>query len=394
MSREVHEAEYNTEEAGRHATNLELFLDLVFVFAVGQIVSVLDGELNLATFARGLLLAWLTWWLWTQFAWLGTSIDLSERSRSQLLVLIAIPLTLLMAIAIPDAYGSTGLQFAGVYLVVNLLCLAIQGRGLWSDPKARAAWLQYGPIAAIAPLLLVIGAYFEGNARTGLWVVAAVINVFSALAAGRQNSEGSRQWRVDPTHFAERHALFVIIVLGEVVVAIGVAASGSELGFSTLIGAGVIAAAAVACAFWWTYFAFIPDAVETALRQAALPKRGRVARDLFTFWHFPLIFGILLFALVAEHVVVDPAHHLDWVNLGVLVLGVALFASALDVIKWLAVRRIGPERLIAIGVVGVICALVGPHVPGALTLAMVSVVLVAMQVITVRRFENARSTFD
>lgn len=106
MSREVHEAEYNTEEAGRHATNLELFLDLVFVFAVGQIVSVLDGELNLATFARGLLLAWLTWWLWTQFAWLGTSIDLSERSRSQLLVLIAIPLTLLMAIAIPDAYGS------------------------------------------------------------------------------------------------------------------------------------------------------------------------------------------------------------------------------------------------------------------------------------------------
>lgn len=275
MSREAQDAGHETEVAGRHATNLELFLDLVFVFAVGQIVSVLAGEMSLASFGRGLLLAWLTWWLWSQFAWLGTSIDLSRKSVSQLLILLAVPVTLLMAIAIPDAYGSTGLQFAGAYLVVNLLCLAVQGRGLWADPKARAAWLQYGPLAAVAPILLVIGALFEGNVRVGLWTVVAIISIVSALAGARRNADGSSEWRIDPTHFAERHALFVIIVLGEVVVAIGVAASGSELGFSAAIGVGVVAAAAVACAFWWAYFAFIPEAVETALRRAPLPERGR-----------------------------------------------------------------------------------------------------------------------
>lgn len=394
MSREAQDAGHETEAAGRHATNLELFLDLVFVFAVGQIVSVLAGEMSLASFGRGLLLAWLTWWLWSQFAWLGTSIDLSRKSVSQLLILLAVPVTLLMAIAIPDAYGSTGLQFAGAYLVVNLLCLAVQGRGLWADPKARAAWLQYGPLAAVAPILLVIGALFEGNVRVGLWTVVAIISIVSALAGARRNADGSSEWRIDPTHFAERHALFVIIVLGEVVVAIGVAASGSELGFSAAIGVGVVAAAAVACAFWWAYFAFIPEAVETALRRAPLPERGRVARDVFTFWHFPLVFGILLYALVAKHVVVDPGHHLGGVDLGVLALGVALFAGALDVIKWQAVHRIGPERLITIGVVALLCALLGPHIPGAVMLAVVSIVLVAMQGVTLRRFENASSTFD
>ena len=88
-------------QSGRHATNLELFLDLVFVFAVTQIAAFLAADLSLAGFARGLLLAWLVWWLWSQFTWLGTAIDLGGRSAAQLMVLVAVPPTLLMAVALP-----------------------------------------------------------------------------------------------------------------------------------------------------------------------------------------------------------------------------------------------------------------------------------------------------
>jgi len=127
------------DDGGRHATNLELFLDLVFVFAVTQVAGVLASDLTWAGFGRGLLLAWLVWWLWSQFTWLGTAVDLSGRSAAQFLVLATVPLALLMAVALPDAYGSTGVEFAGAYLAVNLWALGIQGRKLWGEPATRAA---------------------------------------------------------------------------------------------------------------------------------------------------------------------------------------------------------------------------------------------------------------
>ncbi|MEI6622816.1 MAG: low temperature requirement protein A [Actinomycetes bacterium] len=377
-------------ETERHATNLELFLDLVFVFAVGQIVGLLARDLTPAGFGRGLLLAWLVWWLWSQFAWMGTAVDLGKGSVSQVLVLLAIPVTLLMAISIPEAYGASGLQFAGAYAVVNLLCLAIQGHAAWSDPAARTAWLEYIPLAAIAPVLLLVGSFFSGDVRTSIWVLVALVNIASALAGGRTGGEDGNSWRIDPTHFAERHALFVIIVLGEVMVAIGVAASTAAQGFDVIIGLGVLAAAAVACAFWWSYFAFIPQAVEHALRVTAEGDRGRVARNLFTYWHFPVVFGILLYALVAKHVVIDPAHHLGAPDLIVLALGVALFAGGLEVVKWFAAHQVGPERPIAIVVVAILCAAAGPALPGAVLLVLVAAVLIVMQSVSLRRFAAAK----
>ena len=101
------------EQSERHASNLELFLDLVFVFAVTQIAGIFESDTGPGGFARALLLAWLVWWLWSQFTWLGTAINLQDRSLTQFLVLAAVPMALLMAVAIPDAYGDTGFEFAG-----------------------------------------------------------------------------------------------------------------------------------------------------------------------------------------------------------------------------------------------------------------------------------------
>ena len=179
-------------ESERHASNLELFLDLVFVFAVTQIAGLLATDTGPAGFGRGVLLAWLVWWLWSQFTWLGTAINLQDRSLTQFLVLAAVPMALLMAVAIPDAYGDTGFEFAGAYLAVNLWALGIQGRGLWNEQTTRTAWLQYAPLATLAPVLVLVGAAFDRGPRTLIWSVVAAFDIASAILAGRRGGTRSR----------------------------------------------------------------------------------------------------------------------------------------------------------------------------------------------------------
>jgi len=382
---EADEREIEFEESpGRHATNLELFLDLVFVFAVTQIAGVLASVDDLAGFGRGLLLAWLVWWLWSQFTWLGTAIDLTDRSLNQFLILVAVPLAVLMAVAIPDAYGDTGLEFAGAYLAVNLWAIAIQGRGLWSVPATRRAWLQYAPLAALAPCLLLFGALFDEGPRTAIWCVVAVFTIGSAIVGGRRSASGENMWTIDPVHFSERHSLFVIISLGEVLVAVGVAASTVPL--DATIGLGIVGAVSVACVFWWTYFSYVPGVIEARLAQSHALDRGRVARNSFTFGHFPLVFGIVLYAVAAKHAVVHPGQPLSSSDLWALGASIAFFLGGFIGLQWQAVRRVAPERVVSIFVVAALCAAAGPHVGGAMLLATVGAVAAISHTITLRRF--------
>jgi low temperature requirement protein LtrA len=367
---------------GRHATNLELFLDLVFVFAVTQIAGFLAADLSFGGFAQGLLLAWLVWWLWSQFTWLGTAIDLGGRSAAQLMVLVAVPPTLLMAVALPEAFGSTAVEFGAAYLVVNLWALAIQGRGLWGEPTTRMSWLRYVPLAALAPLVLFAGSFLDEGPRTAVWCAVAVFNVASAVIGGQKG-----EWRIDPVHFAERHALFVIISLGEVLVAVGTATAGIPL--TTEVGGALLAAVAVACVFWWGYFAFVPEVMERTLRGAQGLARGRAARDLFTFGHFPVIFGVVLFAVAAKHVVAHPADPLGEGDLAALATSVAFFLGGLLGLQWQVVRTLAPERLVVIAGVAVMCATLGPEVSGTLMVGGVALALVIMQLVTLRRFDRS-----
>jgi len=377
----------DAEEHGRHATNLELFLDLVFVFAVTQVAHVLGSGFSAQGFGQGLLLAWLVWWVWSQFTWLGTAVNLADRRSAQFQVLATIPLTLLMAVAIPEAFGATGVQFAGAYLAVSLWALAIQGWSLWRDPETRTAWLRYLPLAALAPFVLFGGAFLDGTARVLVWALVAVFNAASAVVATRGGDTGrTGDWTIDPVHFAERHALFVIISLGEVVVAIGAAATTDALG--PLIGVGMIVAAALACVLWWTYFAYVPDVAERVLRAARGADRADVARNMFTFGHFPIVFGLVLYSVAAGHVVTHPADHLDAGDLVSLTGSVAFFVGGLLGLQWQAARHLAPERIVAIIGVGLLCWAVGSWIPGLLLLGAVAVILALMQAISVRRFER------
>jgi low temperature requirement protein LtrA len=368
-------------EAERHATNLELFLDLVFVFAVTQIASMIRLHPSAGGTARAFVIALLVWWQWSQFTWAGSAIDLQRQARTRVLVLSLIPVTLLMTVAIPEAYHRNGVWFGAAYFGVQVLVLAMHGAFAMGDPLTRSAFVRYSSTAVIAPALVLAGSFFHGNVRVGLWVLAAVINMIAGLRAARG------EWVINPVHFAERHALFVIIALGEVLVAAG--ASATEVGLDGRTMLAIAVSVAVACMLWWAYFAFIPEVGEHRLRAASPQERGVLARDVYTFGHFPLVFGLVLYAVVVEHLIPRPNGHLLTDDRWLLALSVAFFVGGLLIIQFRVVRRLAPERLIAVPVAAGLCAL-GGVLPALVVVAAVAVAYSVMTALTWHRFRATR----
>lgn len=365
------------EKAERHATNLELFLDLVFVFAITQIASLISDHPTGTGTAKGFLIALLVWWQWSQFTWAGSAIDLQRTARTRVLVLGCIPVTLIMAISIPDAFHGSGLWFAGAYLGVQLLVLGMQGSVSLVDPVLRPAFIRYAGLATIAPVVVLLGAFTHDNVRVGTWVGAALLNVVGGLRAS------SGEWAINSVHFAERHSLFIIISLGEVLVAAG--ATATEIKLDRVTAFAIVVSVGVACMLWWTYFAFIPEVGEHTLRTAQGPARAVLARDLFTFGHVPLVFGIVLYAVVVKHLVPQPEGHLSVDDRLLLALSVVFFVGGLLSFQFRVVRRLAPERFAAIAATIAVCAF-GSRLPGLVVVALIALVLGVMQTITWRKF--------
>ncbi len=377
-----------SDDTERHATNLELFLDLVFVFAVTQIASLLSHDLTLRGTARALLIAGLVWWQWSQFTWAGSAADLQQRSVTRVLVLCTIPATLTMAVSIPNAFhdashGSgprdSGAWFGVAYMAVQLLVLGMQGNEAMHEPATRKAFINFASFASIAPVLVLGGGFAHGGLRTGLWIAAGLINVGGAMRGA------SGEWVINPVHFAERHTLFVIISLGEALVAIG--ATTSDLGLSFRILVGLVSATAVACVTWWVYFAFIPSVAEYTLENTRSTKRGKAARDLFTFGHFPIVTGILAYAVVAKHMVAEPAHTLPIAYRWLLISAFAMLIGGCLHIQWRVVHRLAVERFVAVAGITV-WVLAGRSLSGWAVVGGIAVILAVMQAITWRRFRK------
>lgn len=365
------------EEAERHATNLELFLDLVFVFAITQIASLISLHPTGTGTAKGFLMALLVWWQWSQFTWAGSAIDLQRTARTRVLVLGCIPVTLIMTISIPDAFHGSGLWFAGSYFGVQLLVLGMQGSLSLVDPVLRPAFIRYASLATIAPVVVLIGAFAHDNLRVAMWVGAALLNVLGGLRAA------SGEWAINSVHFAERHSLFIIISLGEVLVAAG--ASAAEITLDRVTAFAIIVSVGVACMLWWSYFAFIPDVGEHTLRTTQGSVRAVLARDLYTFGHVPLVFGIVLYAVVVKHLVPHPEGHLSVDDRWLLALSIVFFVGGLLSFQFRVVHRLAPERFAAIVAAIAVCAL-GGRLPGLVVVTLIALVLAVMQALTWRKF--------
>ena len=371
----------------RHATNLELFLDLVFVFAVTQIALLIEDHLTVAGVLRGVLLAFLVWWQWSQFTWAGAARDLQAHTVSRLMVLCMVPVTLLMAVSIPGAYGRSGPWFGWAYFGVQVLVISMMGALTVHGSAQRRAYVRYASLALLSPTVVLLGGYLHGDARIVAWCVAAALDIVAALLGG------GGEWALNATHFAERHALFIIIALGEVVVAAGATAftesQADGLRAPLVLALGVVVG--VTCVLWWTYFAYIPQVGEHLLAGMDPVDRGRFARDFYTYGHFPLVLGVVLYSVVAGQVVAHPHAPLPEADRWILAVAVLLYLGGLDALRFRVWRVWSPERVAAIAVSLLFCA-VGGSASGVLLVGAVGIVLGLAQIVRLRRYRKDTAT--
>jgi len=322
----------------RNATTLELFFDLVYVFAITEVVSFVHHEPTIAGLAKGAFLLFLLWWTWSIYTWTTNWCGTGSVSI-RLYLLAAMGTTLVMGIAVPEAFGDGSRLFAVSYFVVRALVTGLYWFESKDYPIQRAAFWTFYPLSMTGALVVLIGGFFEGRALLALFAIGGAIDLFGAINAGRG------AWAVDAAHFAERNGLFIIIALGESVVGLGLAASSVDLDVSHVL-ALVISFAGIA-ALWWAYFDHAAPKAEHEFTRLAGRDRGRFARDVYTLLHYPLVVGIVMFAVGLGVVVTHPGDTLDVVGRVAVAGGPALALATVTAWTYRALRRVTVERLVA-----------------------------------------------
>ena len=337
-------------------TSLELFFDLVFVFALTQVTAFMADELSWQGILRGALVLMLLWWAWTAYAWLANIASTEERSI-QLAILAGMAAMFVLALCIPEAFDDLpgGLQgpvvLAVCYLIFRAMHLVMYMILSREDAEFRRQVLRFAFSVAVSTALLLLASQFEGWQQTGLWMLALLAD-YVGTALG-----GFRGWRLpSPRHFSERHGLIIIIALGESIVAIGVGVAKEPI--TWVIIAASMLGLVLSSALWWAYFDVSALLGEHALATEPAETRARLARNAYSFAHLPLMLGIVLGAFGLKEVLLyvsDSSHHsltdpLPTVALAALVGGVVTYLLGHVIFKWLTVHTLSVVRLAAAGV--------------------------------------------
>lgn len=295
-------------------STIELFFDLVFVFGVTQITHLVEHVHSMWELWRALLVLTLVWWMFAAYAWLTNSTRPGHFVR--LVMIVAMGGFLVMALAVPRVFGEDGLAFALAYLfVVAVHAAAFVVTG------GVAAWrgmLEVGPFNLGAGLLVLAAGILEVEWE---WVffVLAVLLLVAATVLHRE-----RRFTVRPDHFAERHALVVLIALGESIVAIGTGAQGLALDGHTV--AAVLLSLFLIATLWWSYFDHDDVRAEHALRAMTPERRSRAGLIGYWYGHLVMLAGIVLIATALKEIVAHGEQGALW-SAWVLASGVAVYLA-------------------------------------------------------------------
>ena len=364
----------------RSASFAELFFDLVFVFGVTQIVASIHGHLDWATLGKAAIVLLLLWWAWTQFTWTAGNADFDEL-RPRIVLLVATAATFVLATAVQGAFGEDGAIFALAYFGVMSLWAVFYFSLIWGTDQ-MAGFLAYAPKVMAGSVLVLIGGFVSEDIRIWFWVAAAVVNMISTLAAE------SNEYPIVASHFAERHGLFAIIVLGEALIAIGVTTVGNT-GSLTFFVAGTAMLLTV-LAMWWSYFDWLFRVGEKALKAATGIAQGRLARSAYSVAHYPLVAGVILFAIGAEELLAHPEVALDGATRWAFVGGLIVFLASESLMARLFTHHTAWERLITIGLLGITGVALGGLTAAVLGVVVCLVVVTALGVETVRHRDALR----
>jgi low temperature requirement protein LtrA len=381
-----------SEEA--RVTQIELFFDLVFVFSLTRVTALMAKELTPRGLAHGLLVLALLWWSWVGYAWLGNVVRADE-GVGRVAMFGAMAATFVLALSVPEAFQDApgGLDgpvvFALAYLAVRLLHLAIFLLASGDDAGLRRQVWRFSPSVIGSTALLLVASQMTGRAQTLTWVAVVVVDYVGTILAGASG------WRLNSAaHFAERHGLIIIVALGESIVAIGVGVAGVPISVP-VIAASVLGLAVAGCV-WWAYFDVVAIVAERVLRRTRGEARSRLARDAYSYLHFPMVAGIILMALglklVIEHVgdlTVRQADPLDLLALEAMFGGAALYLLAHVAFRYRIWHHVTVQRVVVAVLLGALIP-VAAAIPALGALGLLAAVMIGLIALEAVRFSEFR----
>ena len=359
---------------------LELFFDLVFVLCLTQCTALMAANPTWEGLGQGLLVLCLIWWSWVGYAWLTSVID-PEEGAVRIVIFASMAAFLVLALCVPDAFGDDAVIFACAYGIVRAAHIALFLIASHDDPDLRRSVLGLGAGTAVGVGLLLAGAIAGGEAQAVLWILSFVLDMAEPAFFGAAG------WRLMPSHFAERHGLIVIIAIGESIVAIGAGAEAK-------IDAGVVTAAVlgvvVAAALWWLYFDVVATVAEHRLARAAPGReQNEIARDSYSFLHFPLVAGIVLIAVGMKKTLGEVGKPLDLEVVVALLGGTALYLLGHVAFRLRNIRTLNVQRLLCAGLLLALVP-VAVEIDALATVALIAALLTALITYETLRFAELR----
>jgi low temperature requirement protein LtrA len=372
----------------QRATTLELFYDLVFVFAITQVSHLLLDHLTWAGLGQSLMVLLVVWWSWNYTTWATNELDTESPVVRSLIVAVMLA-SLVMAISIPEAFGDRSLLFAGGYVAIQVgrtAFLAFAAAEAGTVERVRAARILVWFIAS--GVLWLLGAILGGPAQTLLWLGALVIDYSAPLVTfwvPGLTRVPPTAWQLETAHFAERFQLFVIIALGESIVLIGATTAELDLDLARVAAFGV--AFLGSAALWWLYFNYA--AALARQRLELVSDRTLAARDAYTYLHAVIVLGVIVTAVGDELVIAHPTEVLPGEEVAAVVAGPAIYLLALTLFRLRMAGTLSAARLVG-AVACVALAALGAVAPALVLLG--SLVGVLISVIVYEGVARARRT--
>ena len=362
-------------------TPLELFFDLVFVLAITQCTGLMAKHTTWAELGHGMLVLALLWWSWVGYAWLTSVVD-PEEGAVRFAMFAAMAALLVVALCVPESFGDSRVLFACAYAGVRFGQIALFILASRDEPDLRRSIWGLAASTAIAASLLLFGALFDDDGiQAAIWGFALLLDM------GEPYLFGSEGWKLAPSHFAERHGLIIIIALGEAIVAIGVGAHQH-------VDAGIVAASALGMAvageLWWLYFDIVALVAERRLTRAKVGReQNEIARDSFSYLHFPMVAGIVLLALGMKLTLQHVDEPLETVPAAAMLGGAAIYLLAHVAFRWRNVHRFNTARLACALLLFALIPL-GTSIDALWTLALLAALLAVLIVYETRHFAELR----
>ena len=362
--------------AGQRASNLELFYDLVFVFAITQVSHLLLTHLTWLGVLQSLILLLAVWWSWNYTTWMTNELD-TDTVPVRLLLLSLMLVSLLMSVAIPQAFKAHALLFAASYIAIQLgrhsfLAFVAAGKGTPERERATRILIYF----CIAGVFWIPGAFFDGLLRIVIWSVALAVDYGAPIVLyripGMRRMEAAN-WLVGTEHFAERFGLFIILALGESIVLTGATTSGLDLTQPRIVAFGM--AFLATAAIWWLYFTSVARIGEHYLEVDE--DRTTLARDGYTFLHVVFVAGIILTAVGDELVIAHPMEILPPYEVAAVAAGPAIYLLAHTLFGYRLTGSMGKNKLFGT-LACVVAGFIGLFVPAIVLAGLLIVVLLAV----------------